>query len=481
MTGHGAFHHLILRPLLKVLFGVHVQGAAQLDELDQFLIVANHNSHLDALLLMSVLPRRHLAHTHPVAAADHFGKSQRLARFMDRVLAPLWVDRASPRDALEAINAMDRCITAGESLIIFPEGTRGEPGELAPFRSGVGRLLERHPELPVIPAHILGPERALPRGATLPLPVWNRVLLGPARRLTGRPRDLTAALRASVLELARAEASRRQQRQRHLHRRATFPVAVLGIDGSGKSTLADNLAVLLSEAGSAAFIGDELRLLERGEPRELQPLPVERLRLRLQRRAKCARSLTGYKIPKLVELLLRDRLLAESRRWYDPDWTVMDGSPLLNMTAWSILYHEKDFDHESCGRVLGVLSGRERVRAREALARRFPELRWLQRLGLNRLELPEAAVFIDLPVDDAIGRITTRGEERQQHETAEKLDKLRRAYDTVCSVAASRFGLPVLRLDGGLSPDELATAARDFVTEHTIARDDAHRAAESGA
>jgi len=159
----------------------------------------------------------------------------------------------------------------------------------------------------------------------------------------------------------------------------------------------------------------------------------------------------------------------------------MDGSPLLNMTAWSILYHEKDFDHESCGRVLGVLSGREHVRAREALARRFPELRWLQRLGLNRLELPEAAVFIDLPVDDAIGRITTRGEERQQHETAEKLDKLRRAYDTVCSVAASRFGLPVLRLDGGLSPDELATAARDFVTEHTIARDDAHRAAESGA
>ena len=70
------FHVLVLRPLLRLFFGVHVQGARQLKELDQFVIVANHNSHLDTLLLMSVLPLRHLRTTRPVAAADHFGRSR---------------------------------------------------------------------------------------------------------------------------------------------------------------------------------------------------------------------------------------------------------------------------------------------------------------------------------------------------------------------------------------------------------------------
>lgn len=453
------FHLLILRPLLKLVFGLHVQGAAQLEGLDQFLIVANHNSHLDALLLMSVLPRRHLANTHPVAAADHFGRSRRLAKLMDRLLAPVWVDRAGAPGA--ALDAMDRCLAAGGSLILFPEGTRGEPGALAPFRSGVGRLLERHPDLPVLPAHLLGPERALPRGAALPLPVWNRVLIGPTRRLRGRPRDLTAALRGSIEELGRAEAARRQQR--HLHRRRSFTVAALGIDGSGKSTLAGNLAASLSEDGSVAFIGDELRLLEAGEPRELQPLAVERLRLRLSRRAKRARSLAGYKIPKLAELLLRDRLLAECRRWYDPDWVLMDGSPLLNMTAWSILYKEEGFDPAFCGRALGVLSGRERAGGPDGLGRRFPELRWLRGLGLTRLAMPDAAIFIDLPPAAAVHRIEARGETKQVHETPEKLEKLRRAYLAVCDAAESRFGLPVLRLDGSRPPEDLREAARAFV------------------
>jgi 1-acyl-sn-glycerol-3-phosphate acyltransferase len=460
MDARTAFHLLLLRPLLKLIFGLHVQGARQLEELDQFLIVANHNSHLDTLLLMSVLPRRRLSATHPVAAADHFGKSGSIVKLMDRLLAPVWIDRGGGGEA--ALEAMDARLAAGGSLILFPEGSRGDPGEMQRFRSGVGRLLARHPNLPVIPAHILGPERALPRGAALPLPVWNRVLLGPARHLRGQPRNLAAALEASVQELARAEGARRQQRR--LRRRDTFTVAALGIDGSGKSTLARNLALALSASGGAALIGDELRLLEEGRERDLQPLSAERLRRRLSRRAKSARSLAGYKIPKLAELLLRDSLLAQSRRWYDPAWVVMDGSPLLNLTAWSILYREDDFDAEFCGRALGVLSGRERLRPGDILARRFPLLRWLQRLGLTRLEMPDAAVFMDLDPNEAVGRINSRGESKQVHETPEKLAKLRRAYLAVCEAAESRFGLPVLRLDGRLSPEELTATAEDFMS-----------------
>ncbi len=459
MDSRTAFHVLLLRPLLKLIFGLHVQGARQLEGLDRFLIVANHNSHLDTLLLMSVLPRRRLRNTHPVAAADHFGKSPAIMKLMNRFLAPVWIDRGGGGEA--ALEAMDARLAAGGSLILFPEGSRGDPGEMQRFRTGVGHLLERHPELPVIPAHILGPERALPRGASLPLPVWNRVLLGPARRLNGPARNLAADLEAGVQELARAESARRQQRR--VRRRDSFTVAALGIDGSGKSTLARNLAADRSSTGGAALIGDELRLLEDGRERDLQPLSAERLRRRLSRRAKSARSLAGYKIPKLAELLLRDTLLAQSRRWYDPAWIVMDGSPLLNLTAWSILYREEEFDVEFCGRALGVLSGRERLHPGDVLTRRFPLLRWLQGLGLTRLEMPDAAVFIDLAPEAAVARIDSRGESKQVHETPEKLAKLRRAYLAVCEAAEARFGLPVLRLDGTHSPEALTEAAAGFL------------------
>jgi hypothetical protein len=366
------------------------------------------------------------------------------------------------------VEDMAREVAAGHSLIIYPEGTRGEPGVLASFRSGIGRLLERHPGLAVIPAHILGPERALPRGASIPLPVWNRVVLAPAMRLVGRPRDVTDTLRAGIEELARVERSRRQQRR--VRRRDAFTVAALGIDGSGKSTLARNLAVNLSGASHAALIGDELRLLAGGVDREIQPLPAERLRRRLSRRAKNARSLAAYKIPKLAELILRDVLLAQSRRWHDPAWVVMDGSPLLNMTAWSILYQEEGFEPGFCGHALGVLCGRERVKGSDLLARRFPELRWLQRLGWTRLSMPDAAIFIDVDPGEAMARIASRGEATQVHETAEKLAKLREAYLAVCAAAVERFGLPVLHLDGARSPEELTAAAAEFVTSRRSAR-----------
>jgi 1-acyl-sn-glycerol-3-phosphate acyltransferase len=452
------FHVLLLRPFLRLLFGVHVKGAGQLDHLDQFVIVANHNSHLDTLLLMSVLPRRHLPNTRPVAAADHFGKSRALSHWMDRLLAPVWVDRVNAPG--EAVHDMSQALEAGNSLILFPEGTRGEPGEMAPFHTGIGRLLETNPDVPVIPAHILGPERALPRGTSMPLPVWNRVLLGPAMRLFGTPRNVTETLRSTIEELARAEQSRRQQRI--LRRRDSFTVAALGIDGSGKSTLARNLAVELSASHSSALIGDELRLIDHGADRDIQPLPAETLRRRLSRQAKGARSLAAYKIPKLAELILRDVLQGESRRWYDPSWVIMDGSPLLNMTAWSILYKEQGFDPEFCGRALGVLSGRERVKGSDLIARRFPELHWLQRLGLNHLSMPDAAIFIDVDAAEAVSRIEARGDTRQVHETADKLARLRDAYIAVCEVAAERFDLPVLRLDGTRPREELASAAAEF-------------------
>jgi thymidylate kinase len=234
---------------------------------------------------------------------------------------------------------------------------------------------------------------------------------------------------------------------------------VLGIDGSGKSTLARELALSLSAGGSACLISDGLELYAGGAARALQPLPSERLREWMGSRAKRAGSLARYKIPKLAEMLLRDHLLDESRRWYAPDWVVMDGAPLLNMTAWAVLYREDCFGPEFSERALGLLAGRERLERRDPLRARFPELGMLDKLGLLRLHVPDRVLLLEVPAQVAVSRIAARGGLRQVHETEEKLDRLSRAYAMVCDAAARKWGLPALRLDGTRAQAQIAAEA----------------------
>ena len=168
-------HLLVLRPLLRLLFGISVEGREHLAGLERFILASNHNSHLDVPLLFSILPARRLASVRPVAARDYFEKRPLLFRFVDAVFRPVWIDREGPSEP--AVESMLAALEAGESLIIFPEGTRGEPGRIGRFRSGVGRLAERYPELPVLPVFLHGPEKALPKDSAVPLPIWNRVLV----------------------------------------------------------------------------------------------------------------------------------------------------------------------------------------------------------------------------------------------------------------------------------------------------------------
>ena len=86
-------HLLLLRPFLKLAFGVHVEGREHLAGLERFILVANHNSHLDVLLLSHILPVRHLRRTHPVAAYEYFSRSRTLLWLLDRLLRPVWIVR----------------------------------------------------------------------------------------------------------------------------------------------------------------------------------------------------------------------------------------------------------------------------------------------------------------------------------------------------------------------------------------------------
>jgi deoxyadenosine/deoxycytidine kinase len=151
----------------------------------------------------------------------------------------------------------------------------------------------------------------------------------------------------------------------------------------------------------------------------------------------------------------------------------MDGSPLLNMVAWSALYKPSKFDKEACAKVIDVLTGAgELTRAKDPIFETFPELRHLRRLGLNHLRRPDVVVFLDVDPVVACERIQSRGERKQVHETAEKLTGLREAYLKVCDVVEREWHVPTARVDGNRELEAISKEIIDFCRE-SIEREDA--------
>lgn len=456
------FHALFLRPFVRLFTGINITGRGHLDELNQFIIIANHNSHLDVILLYCLLPIGQVRRTHPVADKNYFSRSRLIFRLVDALLQPIWICRGATDVSQDPFESMKRALDAGRNLIIFPEGTRGRPGEMGPFKSGIGRLTAQYRRVPIIPVFLSGPERALPKASSLLLPFWQHLIVGPPQRGVGSHREITRQLEGALGDLARSALARRRRRKQPCS--APRSVAFLGIDGSGKSTASEMTALKLSENGRVCLVSDELRLYEEGRVRELQPLPSEMLRRRIGAFAKSAGSLKLYKIPKLAELLLRNRLSAEAKRWYAPALIVTDGSPLLNILAWSVLYKPEALDNATCCKAIGILSGLNRnISARDPIFGQFPELLHLRHLGLANLTLPDVVVLIDVDAAVACGRIASRGGQRQVHETEEKLELLRQAYIRVCEAVRSDWHVPTLILDGGQSRERVLDEGLAFV------------------
>jgi 1-acyl-sn-glycerol-3-phosphate acyltransferase len=448
-------HLAVLRPALKLFFGMSAVGKRNLEGLDQFILVANHNSHLDTALLFQILPRRHLSRTHPVAALDYFGQTKVLLRLAQFLFQPIWIVRGDRE--IDPLEGMRERLRQGNSIIIFPEGTRGEPGVVAPFRTGVGRLAEEFREVPIVPVFLAGADRALPKSSSLPLPVWARAIVGLPQHPQGTSRDTTEALREMVDELAILDRPKHHQR---LKRPTEIPtVAVLGIDGSGKSTLSHRLAQHLSRKGRVGLVSDSVLLFEEGQPQNIQPLVAERIREAIGRRAKTAKSLRSYKVPKLAELLLRDHVVGQVKRWYGPDMIVTDGNPLLNMTAWARLYRDEEPEDALLSSALGILSGRGKEEDEEVAYGAFPELRSMKRLHLTHLHCPDAVLFLDLAPATSVERIQSRGEARQVHETLDKLDRLRSGYRAVCRIMEPDWEVPARILDGEQTLDAVTGEA----------------------
>jgi 1-acyl-sn-glycerol-3-phosphate acyltransferase len=168
---------LLLAFVARLITGAQGHWKGVPPKAEQRIYFANHQSHLDWVLIWAALPRDLRAVTRPIAARDYWTASRFKHWITREVFNAVYVarQRTEDQDPLEPLVA---ALANGDSLVIFPEGTRNHQAEPLPFKSGLYHLAEQFPAVPLIPAWIDNVQRVMPKGEVVPVPVLCSVTFG---------------------------------------------------------------------------------------------------------------------------------------------------------------------------------------------------------------------------------------------------------------------------------------------------------------
>ena len=164
---------------------------------EQRIYFANHQSHFDWVLIWAALPHELRATTRPIAARDYWTATPFRHWITREVFHAVYVNRQRTDDQ-DPLEPLAEALQHGDSLVIFPEGTRSNKGEPQPFKSGLYHLAQQFPGVQLITAWIDNVQRVMPKGEVVPVPILCTVTFGAPIAL-GADED-----KRSFLERARA-------------------------------------------------------------------------------------------------------------------------------------------------------------------------------------------------------------------------------------------------------------------------------------
>lgn len=168
---------MVLVGIVKLLVGAYPRWVGCGPQLVQRIYFANHSSHIDTLALWSALPMELRKRTCAVAARDYWGRGFR-KYIATKALRAVLIDRARENPDANPLEPLFLALRRGDSLIIFPEGTRGKEALPGAFKSGLYHLAKAFPKAQLVPAYIENLHRSMPKGALLPVPLTCTVRFG---------------------------------------------------------------------------------------------------------------------------------------------------------------------------------------------------------------------------------------------------------------------------------------------------------------
>ena len=196
---------LLLLGIIRALTGAQARWQGCPPKAEQRIYFANHQSHADLVLMWAALPEELRSITRPIAAKDYWTKTPFKKWITTAVFNAIYVDRVKTGEQ-DPLEPLITALASGDSIILFPEGTRGNQEEPQKFKSGLYNLALKFPDVVLVPAWINNVQRVMPKGEVVPVPILCSVTfgvpiaLGPeedrADFLT-RARDAVLALRQS--------------------------------------------------------------------------------------------------------------------------------------------------------------------------------------------------------------------------------------------------------------------------------------------
>ena len=167
---------------VRLLTGAQARWYGSPPKAEQRIYFANHQSHADLVMIWAALPEELRSITRPIAARDYWTKTDFKRWITTAVFNAVYVDRERQGDE-DPLQPLIDALQSGDSLIIFPEGTRGHAAEPQAFKAGLYNLALRFPDVVLVPAWIANVQRVMPKGEVVPVPVLCSVTFGAPIRL----------------------------------------------------------------------------------------------------------------------------------------------------------------------------------------------------------------------------------------------------------------------------------------------------------